>query len=270
MMALQAPLFSIILPTYNRAYVLWRAIQSVMDQTESNWELIIVNDGSTDCTLRLIEEFRDSRIHVLTTENHGPSYARNRGLEVATAPYVAYIDSDNTWHANYLEKMHQAILEHDDCVFWACGQHTVFWERTADGVWKKVFEKGEPRQPITKERLWQLKGVDTNCMVHRSEVAQAIGGWDEDCRWIEDWDFTLRIFLKYPGRLWTLPDNLVEYRQVHGSGADGLCAEAREDKHAEVERRRYLLKKWGHHPDFDAVDKLGMTADDLWLIRSET
>lgn len=264
------PLFSIIMPTFNRAYVIWRAIQSVIDQTETRWELIVVDDGSTDCTLRLIEEFQDPRIRVMSIDNHGPSYARNRGVEQAIAPYVAYLDSDNTWHTNYLERMFQAITEYDRCVFWACGQHTVLWERSGDGVWKKIFEDSGTRQPITKERIWKLKGVDTNCMVHRREVAETVGGWDEECRWIEDWDFSLRIFLEYPDRLCTIPDVLVEYRQVHGTGADGLCAEAREDKAVEVARRRYLLDKWGDHPDFAAKDKLSMTVDELNLMRGET
>jgi len=56
------PLFSVVIPTYNRAYVLWKAIESVQAQTESRWEIIVVNDGSNDCTLRLLEEFQDTRI----------------------------------------------------------------------------------------------------------------------------------------------------------------------------------------------------------------
>ena len=66
------PLFSIILPTYNRAYVLWKAIQSIFAQTEPRWELIVVNDGSTDCTLRLLEELRDPRA---PRHHHGQSGA---------------------------------------------------------------------------------------------------------------------------------------------------------------------------------------------------
>src|SRR5689334_13904910 len=96
------PLFSIVLPTYNRAYVLWRAIQSVLAQSEYRWELIVVDDGSTDDTYRLLEEFRDSRIKSIKTENNGPSAARNIGGQLAVAPYLAYLDSDNTWHPEFL------------------------------------------------------------------------------------------------------------------------------------------------------------------------
>jgi glycosyltransferase involved in cell wall biosynthesis len=66
------PLFSIILSTYNRAYVLWRAILSVLAQTEPRWELLVVDDGSTDDTPRLMEEFHDPRIRTLPTAHHGP------------------------------------------------------------------------------------------------------------------------------------------------------------------------------------------------------
>jgi glycosyltransferase involved in cell wall biosynthesis len=83
------PLFSIILPTYNRAYVLWRAIQSVLAQTEARWELIVVDDGSTDDTSRLLEEFPDICLRSVKTENRGPSAARNLGGRLSHAPYLS-------------------------------------------------------------------------------------------------------------------------------------------------------------------------------------
>src|SRR5438067_1214020 len=96
------PLFSVIVPTYNRAYVLWRALLSVLAQTEPRWELLVVDDGSTDDTSRLLEEFRDPRIRVVTTPNRGPSAARNQGAQLAQARYLAYLDSDNTWRPEFL------------------------------------------------------------------------------------------------------------------------------------------------------------------------
>jgi glycosyltransferase involved in cell wall biosynthesis len=106
------PLFSIILPTHNRAYVLWRAIQSVLAQTERRWELLVVDDGSTDDTARLLAEFRDGRIRSAKTENCGPSAARNLGWRMTHAPYVAYLDSDNTWRPEFLAAMLEAVEGH--------------------------------------------------------------------------------------------------------------------------------------------------------------
>lgn len=263
------PLFSVILPTYNRAYVLWKAIQSVVAQTEPRWELIVVNDGSSDCTLRMLEEFRDPRIRVITTANRGPSAARNQGLAVAEAPYIAYLDSDNVWYQEFLAIMFESVQRLPQAVLWYCNANTTFWERTEQGEWRVIWRKTERGQPKTREALWRLSGVDTNCMVHQRAVGLAVGGWDEQCRWLEDWDFFLRVFLRYPEQTQHVPYTLVEYRQVHGAGADGLCAEAREQTEREVAARRYLLNKWGHHPEFAATDKLTRTQTDLPLLRAQ-
>jgi glycosyltransferase involved in cell wall biosynthesis len=263
------PLFSIIIPTYNRAYVLWKAIQSVIAQTEPRWEIIVVNDGSTDCTLRLLEELRDERICVLTIEHQGQSAARNRGLEIARAEYIAYLDSDNAWHPNFLEIMLEAIQENGDCVLWYCGQNYTAWERTEDGKWFLISQETEPREQYNLQEVWQMKGADTNCIAHRRSIIEKIGGWDENCHWGEDWDFFLRIFLEFPEKVKWIPHILVEYRQIFGSGADGVCGEARENIDEEIKGRRYLLNKWNHHPDFAAHKSLSKQTDDLLLMRAK-
>ena len=263
------PIFSIILPTFNRAYVLWKAVQSVIAQTEPRWELIVVNDGSTDCTLRLLEEFHDARIRALTVANRGPSAARNRGTEIAQAPYIAYLDSDNTWHTNFLEIMLESIEKDSENVLWYCGQHTTMWERTGEGRWALISQSKTARAQYSYQDVWRLAGPDTSCMVHRREVLDEVGSWDEQCRWIEDWDLFVRVFLRYQGRVKWVPHILAEYRQVHGEGADGICAQARESRDDEIGGRRYLLQKWRDHPDFAAADRLSGRADDLERVRAE-
>lgn len=256
------PLASVILPTHNRAYVLWRAVQSVLAQTEKGWELIVVDDGSSDCTQRLLEEFRDRRIRLVRTENRGPSAARNQGVDLARGDYVAYLDSDNTWHDDFLEKMLSAASDNPEDVLWYCGADVTFWERDESRQWNLIEQWTEPRRQYTLADVWQFNAPDTNCIFHRREVAEEAGGWDEDCRWLEDWDFFLRVALRYPEKARWVPHVLVDYRQVHGEGADGLCAEAREDGEAELAGRQYLLDKWGSHPDFNARAKLDLGADE--------
>lgn len=231
--------------------------------------MIVVNDGSTDCTLRLLEEFHEERIRVVNVSHQGASAARNLGVEIAQAPYVAYLDSDNTWHTDFLEVMRQAIEQNNNCVLWHCGQHYTCWERTEDGKWFLISQETEPRRQYTSAEVWRLKGADTNCLVHRRAVLEEVGGWDEECHWGEDWDLFLRIFLKYPDQIKWIDRVLVEYRQVYGTGADGVCAAARENKDAEVRGRLYLLRKWEHHPDFAAADRLSVKADELLLMRAK-
>ena len=247
------PLFSIILPTYNRAYVLWRAVQSVLAQTESRWELIVVDDGSTDDTRRLMEEFHDPRIRIVTTENRGPSAARNLGGRLACAPYLTYLDSDNTWHPEFLSTMLDAIQSHPNKVLWYCGQHTTMWRREEGGEWKIEQEQDDLRAQYSVDEALQLKSPDTNCMVHRRAVLAETGGWDEACRWLEDWDFFTRCLIRYPeGAHWTAKV-LVEYRQIYGPDADGMCATTVQDPARKRAGWQYLVEKWRHHPGFAAT-----------------
>ena len=262
-------MFSIIIPTYNRAYVLWKAISSVLAQTESCWEMIIVNDGSTDCTLRLIEEFSDRRIRVFTISNQGASIARNYGAKLAQFPFVAYLDSDNTWHPRFLEKMREAIEKDDGCVLWYCGQNYTCFERTANGECLLISQEAAPGRQYTMEEIWRMKGADTNCLVHRREVLEIVGGWDEQCHWGEDWDLFLRFSLSFPDKIKWVLHILVEYRQIFGAGADGVCAEARENVEEEIKLRRYLLQKWKDHPNFAADKSLEKKAEDLLLMRAK-
>ena len=257
------PLFSIVLPTYNRAYVLWRAILSILHQSVAAWELIVVDDGSTDCTRRLLEELRDERIQVVASPHLGPAGARNRGLQVASAPLVAYLDSDNVWRPDFLRVMGEASRAEEHAVLWYCGQRTTFWERTADGRWAVIESRDHPGRQFRLEDIRDLQFADVNCIVHRRGIMATAGGWDERCSWLEDWDFFARVFHCYPDRVRWVPHILTDYRQVFGGGADGVCGEFRENRHAEVAARRYLRDKWGGQLSRRAIDKLSVAAGDL-------
>src|SRR3990167_1338260 len=101
----QQPTVSIITPTYNRAYVLGNAIDSVIKQSYKDWELIIIDDGSADKPKELVQTFSDERIKYIYQKNAGPSAARNKGLSMARGSWIAYLDSDNELYPNYLQVM---------------------------------------------------------------------------------------------------------------------------------------------------------------------
>jgi glycosyltransferase involved in cell wall biosynthesis len=103
------PFFSIILPTYNRAHFLPKAIQSVVDQTFSDWELIIVDDGSTDDTKTVVENFQEERIRYIYQENQERSAARNNGIKQAKGSYICFLDSDDYFLEKKLEQFHEVI-----------------------------------------------------------------------------------------------------------------------------------------------------------------
>jgi glycosyltransferase involved in cell wall biosynthesis len=103
------PYFSVILPTYNRAHLLPKAIQSVVDQTLRDWELIIVDDGSTDNTKAVVEKFQDERIRYIYQENQERSAARNNGINQAKGTFICFLDSDDYFLEKKLERYHDAI-----------------------------------------------------------------------------------------------------------------------------------------------------------------
>jgi glycosyltransferase involved in cell wall biosynthesis len=265
---IMAPLFSIVLPTYNRGYVLWRAIQSVLAQSEFRWELIVVDDGAySDDTSRLLEEFHDSRIRFIKTTNNGPSGARNIGGQLATAPYLAYLDSDNTWHPEFLATMLHSIQSNPTGVLWYCGQNTSYWRRANNGSWTLEKLEAEPRAQYSLNEALQLKGADTNCIVHAKSLLAEIGGWDEQCRWLEDWDFLARAMLRYPTRLHWVAKILVEYRQVHGADVDGICATTVQNRDDNMTGWKYIIDKWSSQPGF-AETAHRLTAKHLSNVKS--
>ena len=111
-------LISVIIPTYNRAHLIKRSAESVLNQTYKNIELIIVDDGSTDNTKEVIDSIKDERIVYIKQENQGCCAARNKGIDTAKGKYIAFQDSDDVWHLDKLEKQIQILKENNvDVVF---------------------------------------------------------------------------------------------------------------------------------------------------------
>ncbi len=108
------PLFSAVLPTYNRASMISRAIESVINQSYTNWELIIVDDGSTDNTKEIIDSYNkaDKRIKYFYQENSERSVARNNGISKAKGDWICFLDSDDLYNNNHLETFYNFISQH--------------------------------------------------------------------------------------------------------------------------------------------------------------
>lgn len=116
---MEKDLISVIIPTYNRETLLPKAIRSVLEQTYTNWELIIVDDRSTDHTLEMLKPYleQDHRIKVITnTHAKGPAGARNCGIEAAKGKYLSFLDSDDQWLANHLSESYEALQLFDASV----------------------------------------------------------------------------------------------------------------------------------------------------------
>lgn len=108
-------LISVVIPLYNKESSIKRTIQSVLNQTFSNFEIIVVNDGSTDNGLSVLKQFNDARIKIINKSNAGVSNARNTGIFVAKGLYVAFLDADDIWLPEYLQEIKQLTDEFKDC-----------------------------------------------------------------------------------------------------------------------------------------------------------
>jgi glycosyltransferase involved in cell wall biosynthesis len=123
---------SVVIPLYNAESYIQRAVTSVLNQTVQNFEIIVVDDGSTDASYQEVMAIKDLRLKVIHQENQGSSVARNTGIAHASAPLIAFLDSDDEWKPNFLEKMQPLISQYPDCVLFGAGYETLrynglFW-----------------------------------------------------------------------------------------------------------------------------------------------
>ena len=228
------PKVSIIIPTYNRANLLSRAIKSVLNQTFKDFELIIVDDGSTDNTKGVVEEFqkKDSRIKYIWQENSGaPAKPKNTGIRQARGEYVAFLDDDDEWFPKKLEK--QIELFEDNIGFVGCNILIV------DQISQLLKKFKMPEYPY-KIFFEKLLGGDftftSSIVVVKREVLDEFGFFDENLKFGDDWDLWLRISKKY--RFAFVPDFLVKYYIHQGSTTPHLHPEK------EAKEFEYIFSKY--------------------------
>lgn len=207
-----APLVTVVIPAFNRAGSIGRAIRSVLAQTYGNLEIIVVDDCSTDDTLKEAEGFGDSRVRCIRHEkNLGGSAARNTGLKGARGEFTAFLDSDDEW---FPEKLSRQVE-----VFGASGSLELGVVYTG---WRWILEK-EARtvnvmMPTARGDLFEALLFD-DCVgsnstpLIRTEVLKAVGGFDPDLPARQDWDLWLRLSTRC--RFDFVPEVMVNY-YVHG------------------------------------------------------
>ena len=193
------PLVSVILPTYNRGWILTEAIDSVLAQDYKNYELIVVDDGSTDNTREILDVYGQDII-VLRQANNGVSAARNRGIAAAGGQLVAFLDSDDLWLPRKLSRQVDFFKLNPDAVI---NQTEEIWIR--NGV--RVNPKDRHRKPsgMIFERSLELCLVSPSAVMIQITLFDAVGVFDENLPACEDYDLWLRIGCRYPVHLIATP-----------------------------------------------------------------
>jgi glycosyltransferase involved in cell wall biosynthesis len=188
------PFFSVIMPVYNGEEYLEEAIASVRAQTFSDWELVMVDDGSRDTCPEIIARLSaaDARIRAVRQENKGVSGATNRGLSLARAAWICYLDNDDIWFPETLARYREYIASHPQTQFCYGYRH-----RLRDG--KVTRLKGLFQDTTTGPReVFENSYLSPMRVCHRRELLAKVGGYDETLRSMQDYDFFLRMSIHVP------------------------------------------------------------------------
>ncbi len=201
------PLVSVIIPTYNRESFIAECVESVLAQTFSDFELIVVDDGSTDRTETVVGRYSD-KIRYLRQEQRGPAAARNSGIRDASSEWLSFLDSDDLWLPRKLELQMEYLRNSPDTKI--C---------YTEEIWYRRGRRVNPAQKHRKYSGWIYQKMLPLCivspssvMIHRS-VLEKVGLFDEELPACEDYDLWLRIGLRYPIAL--IPEALIIKRNGH-------------------------------------------------------
>ena len=178
-------MISVIIPVYNKCHFVAKTLESVLAQTYQDWEAIIIDDGSTDNSVEAIKTIHDPRIQLYQQDNHGVSYTRNKGIEIAKGDFIALLDADDIWFPDYLETMVTLVEKYP--------HHSVFC----------VAQKDRPINTLPSG----ISIIEDYCsypyifwtggLLIKKEVYLSVGGFPVGIQLGEDLDMWLRVSCKY-------------------------------------------------------------------------
>lgn len=201
------PLVSIVMPVYNTERYLPEAVRSVLAQTFQNWELLVLNDESPGDARGVMDEFDDPRIRFLEHKNGGPAFTRNRGMQESRGDFIAFLDSDDVWLPEKLDKQLDLFRRNPDA-------GVVYSQRETIDEQGRVLRGYKPRlhSGMILDHLYVDNFVCMSSAIMKRAVFEKVGLIDERLRMSEDFDYWLRVacFFSFA----PLDEALVRYR-VH-------------------------------------------------------
>jgi len=187
---------SVIIPTYNREKTIENAIQSVLNQTYTNLEVLVIDDGSTDGTADIVKGIKNERVkYIALKKNGGASNARNVGVEMASGEWIAFQDSDDYWHSDKLEKQMEYYHSKPKYSLIYCMSNVDL------GNNRYMIVPTDPLPEITEGNMLSTllcrNLIDTPTMLMKKESFLEVGGFDTTYHALEDWEFVIRFASKY-------------------------------------------------------------------------
>ncbi|MBP1990983.1 glycosyltransferase [Paenibacillus eucommiae] len=229
----ERPFFSVIIPTYNRERFIGKTIKSVLQQTCTDYEIIVVDDGSTDHTAKIINSF-GSQVRYVYQKNSGPSVARNTGIRLAKGKYIAFLDSDDLFLPHKLEKNKKFLESNPNCQFlysWYYEARRGKKKRLVSNI-KKITNINEFRFHLYRRKFT----IRTSTAVIHHSCFDTTGLFNSKYRYSQDWDIWLRLASRYRGYCQKTP--LVVYRRHHRKEIPAA------GRHPKIRKTAYDLYQW--------------------------
>ncbi|BBD54714.1 glycosyltransferase [Planktothrix agardhii] len=186
-------LISVVIPVYNGAKTIQQTINSVLNQTFKDWELIIIDDGSQDSTVKIIREIEDSRIRIFSYDNGGLSLSRNRGIHHAQGEYITFLDADDLWTSDKLEAQFQALEEHPEAA--VAYSWTDYIDQSSQFLHsgRHITMNGDVYQHLLVNNFLEN---GSNPLIRKQALNQ-VGGFDSSINSVADWDMWVRLAALY-------------------------------------------------------------------------
>ncbi|MDR3165832.1 MAG: glycosyltransferase [Synergistaceae bacterium] len=227
------PEITIIIPLYNKAFCIESTINTVLNQTVSNFELIIVNDGSTDGSEKIVAEISDSRIKVINQKNAGVSAARNKGAAESSSDFIAFLDADDGWNTDHIEALIALRKKFPEVGLYAT-DHAEHFIKFSD-IARQRGVKLKTQMLLDYFKIFRLLGVfpvHSSCFAVKKSIMREVGGYNCNFNTAEDLDFFGRILFRYPMMAFTL-DGLAHYNtQYRELSKTSASSEVSLDKNA--------------------------------------
>jgi len=216
------PVISVILPVYNGELTIEETVKSVLNQSFLDFELIIIDDGSSDSTLDILAKFQDPRLKVFSYPNSGLSASRNRGIELARGEFISFIDADDLWTSGKLEAQINALRENtgaDVSYSW-----TDFIDESGNSLGYGIHHSANGYVFPNLLEFFFI-GSGSNALI-RKQVFEEVGDFDETLTSAEDWDMFLRLAARY--HFAAVPKPQILYRITDYSMSRNVIRQERE------------------------------------------
>ena len=248
------PLVSIVVPCYNQSHFLDDALESVLNQSYTNWECIIVNDGSPDDTVIIAQYWvkTDVRFKYVERENGGLSRARNTGIRFSEGTLILPLDADDILHKDYLSILVPVLIQNDNLAIVSC--NTGFFTTNPNEVYFKLQPKGSE----IKNLLYQNQLIATS--LFKKTSWECVGGYDESMKsGFEDWEFWLRVLKVERKTYQIIPEILFYYRKSEESMLMDTVANYQEVI------KKYIIQK---HPELYIEDFHNFTSVQFYHLKT--